>query len=334
MEPSTPISFRFSDLPTELALLIFKYAAQPTFAQRAPYTSRNPYSSALSLSRVSKIVRRTVLPEILHTVLLPGTRHVAAFVRALRMQKTYVAQEQHDLSLDYSSCVRRMSIGASLRLLRDPTVPFFGFTPSLSELDSEFDVSLLAPVILAVSSLEIDFGSLDILSGCLEHVCNSDADVVNSSLSWSTKNLTLSGGFSGRWWSFVGSVHGHKFLASIQHLTLLSFTSVEECLPFQCDCVSEVECQNSEPYILPLWMTRAPFTGLQTFSLAIPHIKFPVIESTSSDEEVWVKLVTFPASLLPNPCTPEEIETFIETGAGFVPFVSLPVFLSCKLLNL
>ncbi|KAG2335970.1 hypothetical protein BDR05DRAFT_180085 [Suillus weaverae] len=74
-----PQFMRFSDLPTELALLIFKYAAQTTFAQHTPYTTRNPYSSALSLSRVSKIVRRTVLSEILHTVLLPEARQRHSF---------------------------------------------------------------------------------------------------------------------------------------------------------------------------------------------------------------------------------------------------------------
>ncbi|KAG1830930.1 hypothetical protein DFJ58DRAFT_639360, partial [Suillus subalutaceus] len=97
--------FRFSDLPTELALLILKYAAQPTFAPHAPYTIKNPYSSTLSLSRVSKIVRRTVMPEILHMVLLAEPRQVTAFICALRMQQTYVDQQQHDLSLNYAACV-------------------------------------------------------------------------------------------------------------------------------------------------------------------------------------------------------------------------------------
>ncbi|KAG1770544.1 hypothetical protein EV702DRAFT_1123577 [Suillus placidus] len=330
MEPPTPISFRFSDLPTELALLIFKYAAQTTFAQHARYTTRNPYSSALSLSRVSKFVRRTVLPEILHTVLLPEARHVTAFVRALRMQKTYVDQQQHDLSLDYASHVHRMSIGEFRGPLQGLNTSLRSrFTPSAAELDSESDVSLLAPVILAVSSLTIDFGTLDILSGCLKHVCNSDVDLdVNhrdSPLPWSTKSLALSGSISRRWWPFVGSVHGYTFLASIQHLTLFSSTSFGKCLPFQCDCVSETDSQGSVPYVVPLWMARAPFKGLQTFSLAIPH------KCVSSDKEIWVKLVTFPASLLPEPCTPEEIKTFIETGAGFTPFVLSPVFLYRKL---
>ncbi|KAG1794116.1 uncharacterized protein HD556DRAFT_440204, partial [Suillus plorans] len=106
MEPPTPISFRFNDLPTELALIIFKHAAQPPFVQHAPYT-RDLYSSALSLCRVSKIVRCAVLPELLHTVLLSTARQLLAFIWALHMQKKYIDQ-QHDLAFDYASCVDMM----------------------------------------------------------------------------------------------------------------------------------------------------------------------------------------------------------------------------------
>ncbi|KAG1881202.1 hypothetical protein F4604DRAFT_1550737, partial [Suillus subluteus] len=229
----------FSDLPTELVLLIFKYAAQPDFAQPDTYTTKNPYSSALSLSCVSKVVRRTVLPELLHTVLLPEARHVAAFIQALRMQKKYV---DRDLSLDYASCVHRVWIGECRGPLGDQNAPFINnftppfinnstppfvnnFTPSAAEFDSESDVSLLAPVILAAPSLAIEFVSMDILLGCLKYACNSDVDLNvdhrNSPLPWSTKSLTLSGGFSFQWWPFVATTHGSTFLTSIQHLTLL-----------------------------------------------------------------------------------------------------------------
>ncbi|KAG2335969.1 hypothetical protein BDR05DRAFT_971301 [Suillus weaverae] len=193
-----------------------------------------------------------------------------------------------------------MSIGEFRGPLQGLNTSFASrFTPSVAELDSESDVSLLAPVILAVSSLTIDFGTLDIPSACLKHVCNSDVDLdVNhrdSQLPWSMKNLALSGSISRRWWPFVGS----------------------------CDCVSETDSQDSVPYVVPLWTAH--------ISLAIPHIKLPVVKCVSSDKEIWVKLVTFPASLLPEPCTPKEIKTFIETGAEFTPFVSLLVFLYRKL---
>ncbi|KAG1793223.1 hypothetical protein EV424DRAFT_1336091, partial [Suillus variegatus] len=219
MQPPTPISFRFNDLPTELALIIFKHVAQPPFAQHTPYT-RDLYSSALSLCQVSKIVRRAVLPELLYTVLLSTPRHLLAFVRALRMQRTYIDQ-QHNLIFDYASCVHRMSIGGSRWPVRIPG-PYFPLP--MPELECEFDISLLAPVILGASSLAISFQDLNLLSKCLKHACNSDVDLnvdhKNSLLPWSMRSLTLLGSFSHSWWPFMGSVHGYAFLASIQHLTL------------------------------------------------------------------------------------------------------------------
>ncbi|KAG2356988.1 hypothetical protein BDR07DRAFT_410761 [Suillus spraguei] len=58
------------DLPLELALLVLKYAAESTFSQKEKYAEKNPYADAISLCRVSRLVRRTVLPELLHTVSL------------------------------------------------------------------------------------------------------------------------------------------------------------------------------------------------------------------------------------------------------------------------
>ncbi|KAG2050934.1 hypothetical protein BDR06DRAFT_1010874 [Suillus hirtellus] len=233
-----PISSRFNDLPTELALIIFKHAAQPPFVQHAPYT-RDPYSSALSLCQVSKIVRRAVLPELLHTVLLSTARHLLAFVRARRMQKTYMDQ-QHDLAFDYASCVHSMSIG-NVRGPQYNSAPYFYPMP---ELEGEFDISLLALVILSASSLAINLNNINLLSKCLKHACKSNVDLnvdhENSVLPWSMRSLTLPGSFSYPWWPFVMSVHGYAFLASIQHLTLLFSTSFQECQPFQCNCVSEI----------------------------------------------------------------------------------------------
>ncbi|KAG1788301.1 uncharacterized protein HD556DRAFT_861880 [Suillus plorans] len=305
-----PISFRLNDLPTELALIIFKHAAQPPFAQYAPFT-RDPYSSALSLCQVSKIVRRAALPEILHTVLLSTTRDLLAFVRALRMQKTYIDQ-QHDLAFDYASCVDRMSIGHFQG-------PRSYFPLPMLELEDEFDISLLAPVILGASSLAISFKDINLLSKCLKHACNSDVDLnvdhKNSLLPWSMRSLTLLGSFSPSWWPFMGSVHGYAFLASIQHLTLLESTSFQD-QPFQCNCVSEVEFKDSLGHMHPLCIARVPFKGLQTLSLAIPHTN-PRPVAQCAPQDVWLKLVTFPASVLPEPCsTQQEIERFIKTGAS------------------
>ncbi|KAG1898992.1 uncharacterized protein F5891DRAFT_1279175 [Suillus fuscotomentosus] len=322
MDPPTPIAFRFNDLPTELALIVFKYAAQPLFAQYAPFT-RDPYSFALSLCQISKIVRRAALPALLHTVLLSTTHDLLAFVRALRMQKTYMDQ-QHALAFDYASCVDSISIGHFRGPFENP--PSFYFPIPIPELEGEIDISLLAPVILGASSLAISFQDLNLLSKCLKHACNSNVDHNNSLLPWSITSLTLLGTFCHPW-SLMGSVYGYAFLASIQHLTLLEYTSFrQECLPFQCNCLSKVKFKDCLSY---MHRARVPFKGLQTFSLAIPHIK--IIPHTYSQpvaqcapKGVWVKLVTFPASVLPDPCTQEEIEQFIKTGAEFTPHGFLP----------
>jgi hypothetical protein len=82
--------------------------------------------------------------------------------------------------------------------LRDPNTPLVSiFTPSVADSDSESDVSLLAPVILAMPSLTIEFVSLDIPLGCFKYAYYSDVDLnanhINSLLAWSTKGLTLTG---------------------------------------------------------------------------------------------------------------------------------------------
>ncbi|KAG2157811.1 uncharacterized protein EDB93DRAFT_817465 [Suillus bovinus] len=335
---STPISSRFSDLPTELVLLIFKYVAQATFTQPDTYATKNPYSSALSLSRVSRMVRRTVMPELLHTVLLPGARHVTAFIRALRMQKTYLHQQQDDLILDYASCVHRMWIGEFYGPLRDIKPSFINsVTPSTAKPESESDVSLLAPVILAVPSLAIEFASLDVLLGCLRYACNSNVNSNvnhrNSLFPWSTKSLTLSGSINYQWWPFMGTIHGYTFLASIQHFTLLTSSSYEMHRHFMGTCASNISPLDSEPYRVPVWMARAPFKKLQTFSMLIPHREPPVTQCApaSSAKAIWAELVTFPASLLPDHWTLKEIRTFMETQEDTIPFIPLPLSCSRKL---
>ncbi|KAG2075754.1 hypothetical protein BDR04DRAFT_1091380 [Suillus decipiens] len=335
MEPPTPISFRFRDLPAELVLIIFKYAARPTFPRPGTIAPKNPYSSALSLSQVSKIVRRAVLPELLHTVLLPEARHVGAFIQALRMQKTYVNQNQRDLSFDYASRVHRMWIGECRGRLND----FIDYlTLSAAEPDSESDVSLLSPVILAVPSLAMEFFSLDILLGCLEYACSSsdidlDVDRNNSPLPWSTKSLTLSGSVVAGWYNFVGYIHGYTFLTTIQHLTLLTSTFYETFRHFEGFCPNDIEPRGPKPCQVPPWITRAPLKKLQTFSMLIPRAELPVVECAppSTRQPILLDLVTFPASLLPDPWTFQEFMTYIETQEGSFASVSLPVSSSRKL---
>ncbi|KAG2351064.1 hypothetical protein BDR07DRAFT_1446950 [Suillus spraguei] len=316
-----PKLVRFSDLPTELALLIFKYAAQPTFAQPETYATKNPYSSAISLSCVSKFVRRIVLPEILHTVLLPEDRHIAAFERALRMQKTYIDQEQQDLIFDYTSCVRRIWIGEIRMLLSTPNDPF---GPDCDVLDA----TLLAPLILAVPSLAIDCTSLNILSVCLAQACNPhlgfNLDDRNSPLPWNTKSLTLSGDFFlYQWQGFIAGIRGYSFIASIPHFTSLYSSIFPHYQRFYREPPEGMESQDSGTYTVPFLMARAPFKKLETFSVVIP--------SSANDTEV--ELVTLPASsgLLPEPLTLEEIKSYVGTPTGLLPSSSLPVSCSRQL---
>jgi len=86
--------------------MIFEYAARPTFDQADLYDARSPYSSAIALCRVFKIVRRVVLPELLHTILLPDFRHVAKFVHALRMQKSTRKKEMTSILSTQPVCIR------------------------------------------------------------------------------------------------------------------------------------------------------------------------------------------------------------------------------------
>jgi hypothetical protein len=52
--------------------------------------------------------------------------------------------------------------------LRDPDTPLVSiFTPSVADSDSESDVSLPAPVILAIPSLAVEFVGLDVASNML-----------------------------------------------------------------------------------------------------------------------------------------------------------------------
>ncbi|KAG2352985.1 hypothetical protein BDR07DRAFT_1615306, partial [Suillus spraguei] len=91
MEPA--IRFRFSDLPREIALMVFKYAAEPTFSQKEEYADKNPYATALSLCLVSRLVRRTILPEFLHTISLRRCLSLKMFANALLMQKAYAEKK-------------------------------------------------------------------------------------------------------------------------------------------------------------------------------------------------------------------------------------------------
>jgi len=172
-----------TSLPTELCFSILKYTAMPSFVA---VNTTNPYSSALALCLVSKAVRLIVIPELLHTIFLPGTKHVVAFIDALRMQKVY-AQEGSDLHIDYAAQVH--CIWMEEMPIRNPSWNYF-----LRYLYT-IDFSLFAPVVLAAKSLRVDYSFMSFLDGCLEHAWNagihSDITHKSSPLPWSVEILTL-----------------------------------------------------------------------------------------------------------------------------------------------
>ncbi|KAG2112382.1 uncharacterized protein F5147DRAFT_546733, partial [Suillus discolor] len=245
------LSFPFGNLPVELVLLILKHAAQPSFSQIAPYKSKNPYSFALALCLVSKEVRKTVLPEILHTVLLPQLRNVTAFVDTLRMQQAY-AQQDHQFKFDYAKHVRRMWMGQ-----------FRGSIPGLSlnefgQMQSGLDLSPLAPVLLAAPSIAVDFENLGLLSGCLFQVWKSRADSHEESpVLYSPKTLMVMGteSMTRQWPSYIKTDHGAAFLASISNVISITHT-ITDSTRHQCGICHRDSA--SKIYKLPEWMTRAP----------------------------------------------------------------------------
>ncbi|KAG0691463.1 hypothetical protein DFH29DRAFT_1085586, partial [Suillus ampliporus] len=254
MEPVT--RFPILELPTELVLLILSYAAQPTFFQTERCDAENPYSSALALSRVSRLFRRAVLPKMLHTVSLSPFHSLRNFERALRMQKAY-AQQNHHLHFEYAPHVHRIWLGNSLG----------------SEFVIGLDFSLLAEVLLAAESLAINFECLSFLVPRLDLAWDShmakNIDHTRSPLPRSTKTLTI--------WededNFLDRhiIKGSPFIASISHLISLSHPAyTSRHVPGRND-----GDLGSGDYKLPKWMAHAPwdcFTSLQTVSVALPLI--------------------------------------------------------------
>ncbi|KAG2142948.1 hypothetical protein DEU56DRAFT_792636 [Suillus clintonianus] len=316
MEPIT--QFPFTDLPVELALIILRYSAIPSFDQDNLYDARNPYSFALALCCVSRVVRRAVLPELLHTILLQDARNVRLFVHALRMQKTYAETKNH-LHFDYAPHVHKMWIvsqggnHAPARFLTTPRA--YATKPS----ESGLDVSLLAPILLAAPSLALSWTSMDLLAECLEHAWTSRAAThvndENSPPPWNTQTLTLSctPPTTGPWWErLTNTPQGSAFLASISHLS--TNTSASDYKSYT----------SSDDHRLPLWMEITPwasFKSLKTVLLPYPrHINPPADQWALifAGIDSHVELLTLSAALLRDrrDSIPKEIEALAEIGPG------------------
>ncbi|KAG1734493.1 hypothetical protein EDB19DRAFT_1727298 [Suillus lakei] len=294
MQATSP--FIFANLSTELVLLIFTHAARPTFVKTGNNAQKNPYESALSLCRVSKLVRRTVLPELLRTVLLPEYNNVTGFVRALRIQQES-ALRGSDLHFDFTGRINRIWFGQICE--PPPQAPVHRSFASSTTSELAIDFSLLAPVLLSASSLALDFESLWLLYGCLESAWNSHI--------------------------LMNDPERIRFLASISRLTFLSPTKAEtHLLPTYDPCFGDMEHRK---YPLPEWMMNVPwdsFKRLKTVSLPLPRIVLTVAAKTKlSEENVDVEMLTLfdpPQSAY---WEPKDISTYTESGEGRVVSVDV-----------
>ncbi|KIK38689.1 hypothetical protein CY34DRAFT_14886 [Suillus luteus UH-Slu-Lm8-n1] len=260
------ICFPFSDLPVEIALIIFEYAAKPTFSQKEEYNDQNPYADALSLCLVSRLVRSTVLPELMHTVLLPTRRNIEAFASALELQKKYTEDKSH-LSFDYTRAVQRL-------WLAEP-----GKNPILDD-GLKQRITTLLPVILAVPTLAVQPGYLSLIDESVEGLQSLGTDpnvdhglspVLGKTLIVTVETYRLY--IKPFQYIHQKPVKKSGFLASVSHLTYLT-----ELNPDSDTFRSISEGVESPDIPLGFWMGDIPrncMNSLKSFSVVYPHFGLP-----------------------------------------------------------
>ncbi|KAG1755430.1 hypothetical protein EDB19DRAFT_2034150 [Suillus lakei] len=311
----------FTKLPTELVLLILKYAAQPTFAQPDQYNVKNPYSTARKICLVSKAARRIAMREMLHTVLL-DSRNMTAFVQALYMQREY-AQQQHPFEFAYTAHIRRLWIGEFCGCLTGALVH------SITTSEPESSLDLIAPVLLGVPSLAIAFTSMNLLTCSVEHVWNLNIDRERSPPPWRTKTLTLSGMSAGPW-HMPMLASGLAFLASITHLIALPDTRRDTFLHVLHRASGVI---GSRDYNLPSCMSQVPwasFKSLESVSLVFPRVEPPIDELAyyCAGFDLRTELLTFPASFMMGHDVPFMIQASTKAGQRRILFDDVRVVVS------
>ncbi|KAG2111983.1 uncharacterized protein F5147DRAFT_685220, partial [Suillus discolor] len=256
--------FPFANLPTELACRILRYSAQATFDQTERYQVKSPYSSALTLCLVSKTVRRIVLPELLHTILLPKSENLNRFLDALCMQEEYAEiQKQNDLRLkrgeeqipndlyfQYAPHIHKIWIGC----IYDKIVPNHLLQSDYASA-RKLTISVLTPVLLAAPSIALGWTTLKLFSESLEHAWKSRADTnandEHSPPPWKTQTLTLSGDtvVNFPWELLTNTPQGSAFISSISRLVYGSYTTT-----FDYHFFVAMSRDRSRDYHLPPWM--------------------------------------------------------------------------------
>ncbi|KAG2110915.1 uncharacterized protein F5147DRAFT_760105 [Suillus discolor] len=277
-------------LPIEIILTICKDAAQPTFSQKEKYDIKNPYSTALSLCLVSPLVRRIILPNFLHTILLRRRHSLKKFANALLMQQAY-AEKKSDFFFDYTSAVQRMWISDAFDYFvyakarsEDQDSPFFWQIRNLPPAKDEErarNISVLLPVILAAPELAVDRHHLWDIQDSVQDAWSSRTDLNvggHSSFPGKTKNLTIIR-HAERPNVYYSNDTIFVFLASIPHLTYL-INLAEESNTFR-----SVSCGANSPKMpVYYWMRNSTWTSmesLETFSVVYPHL--PPVKSISYD---------------------------------------------------
>ncbi|KAG2102817.1 uncharacterized protein F5147DRAFT_809867 [Suillus discolor] len=268
-------------LPIETILTICKNAAQPTFSQREKYDIKNPYSTALSLCLVSRLVRRIILPDFLHTILLRRRHSLKKFADALLMQKAY-AEEKSDLFFDYTSAAQRIWISDAFDYFvyakarsEDQDSPFLlrirYFHPRKDE-ERARNISVLLPVILAAPELAADHRNVRYIVESVQDAWSSRTDLNvggHSSFPWKTKNLTIIRQPREEDRSY-DEVKTHVFFASILHLTHLIDLAEHS------DTFRGISCGVNSPKVpVCFWMidnTWDFMESLETFSVVYPHL--------------------------------------------------------------
>ncbi|KIK40432.1 hypothetical protein CY34DRAFT_807225 [Suillus luteus UH-Slu-Lm8-n1] len=260
------ICYPFSVLPVEIVLMIVKYAAKPTFSQKEEYNDQNPYAHALSLCLVSRLVRLTVLPEFLHTVLLPTRRNLEAFASALELQKKYTEDKSH-LAFDYTRAVQRLWLAGA------------GTNPTLDD-GLKQRITTLLPVILAVPTLAVQPGYLSLIDESVEGLqsLRTDPNVDHGPSPVPGKTLIVTVEtylVSHQTFKYIRQkpVKKSGFLASIFHLTYLIELNPDS------DRFRDISKGITTPdFFLIIWMGDIQWNcmnNIKTFSVVYPHLGLP-----------------------------------------------------------
>ena len=216
--------FKFTQLPTEVALEIIRLAAIPALQDDSlgsAACSRPYYATALCLASVSYTLRAATMPYLLRTVILHSKGDHAAFIHSIHQQQDF-AENGSRLALDYAKLVRRLWSSG-------------GWGPVMNEpLQSWVDYSALRPIICAADSVGLTWDSLNILDGQFQSLESRRLQEGRG------RRVTFAGN-NPRWNPLTSTEDGLNFLRQITHLTIWADESA------------------NEGDIVPSWVHRIPF---------------------------------------------------------------------------